>query len=175
MGQEATGLMRYGSPKERAIELSAVIARRRERLGALLTEIEHRRRELFDIRLQLRNNGLPLLLMATGLGGIVAFSLGARARRVHNEQRLVARFRRAKKAVSRALKDPDRVAAPPPDLGKKVLVAIASAVATTLVTAVVKRIVEEVIVPPARAGAHEIRRAALPESTRMTPRPVLRG
>lgn len=171
MGQEATGLMRYGSPKERAIELSMAISQQRDRLGMILSELEHRRRDLFDIRLQLRRNAVPLMLLAAGIGGVIAASLGMRAKRIRNERRLVARFHRARRAVSRAIQDPDRVAAPPPDLGKKLLIGIASAAATTLVTAVVKRIVEEVVLPPARAGARDIARAALP-AKRMTPRPL---
>lgn len=186
MGQKAISLMRYGSPKERAIELTSAIAQSRDRLGLILSELERRRRDLFDIRLQLRRNAIPLVMLVAGIGGIVALSLNMRAKRMRNERRLVARFHRARRAVSRAVRDPDRVAAPPPDLGKKVLIAVASAAATTLVTAVVKRIVEVVVVPPAREGVGEIRRAMLParrmpateavrpRSQRMTPRAVAR-
>lgn len=187
MGQEATSLMRYGSPKERAIELTGAIAQSRERLGLILSELERRRRDLFDVRLQLRRNAVPLVLLAAGIGGMMALSLSMRRKRIRNERRLVARFHRARKALRRAVQDPDRVAAPPPDIGKKVLIAIASAAATTLVTAVVKRIVEVVVLPPAREGVGDIRRAALPAlppketervrspSQRMTPRMVSRS
>lgn len=174
MGQEASSLMRYGSPKERAIELSMAIRGQRDRLGVILAELEHRRRELFDIPLQVKRNAVPLVLLAAALGGILATTLSMRARRIRKERRLVARFHRARRAIGRAIQDPDRVAAPPPDMGKKLIIAIASATATTLVTVVVKRIVEEVIVPPAQRGARELRAAALP-AKRTTPREVGRG
>lgn len=184
MGQEATSLMRHGAPKERAIELTSSIANSRDRLGLILSELERRRRDLMDVRLQIRRNAIPLLLMAAGIGGVIALSLSMRKTRIRNERRLGARFHRARRALSRAVKDPDRVAAPPPDLGKKVLIGVASAAATTLVTAVVRRIVEVVLVPEARKGAREIKRTALPrrealparthtpQTTRMTPRPM---
>lgn len=170
MGQETTSLIRYGSPKERVIELSMAIRERRHRLGAILDEMDLRRRDLFDIKRQLRENAVPLVLLAAGIGGLVALGLNLRSRRIHNERRLVSRLRRARHAIGRAMKEPDRVAAPPPDVGKKLLIAIASAAATTLVTVVVKRIAEEVVVSPARTGGRTIARA-LP-TRRMSPRPV---
>lgn len=149
MGQDAqTELMRY-EPRfgDRALQLSETIAHRRERLGFILSELDRRRRDLFDVRKQLRQNAKPLLLILGGVGCAVALALVLRARRHRYEQRLSQRVSKAAAAMRRAVRDPDRVAAPPPDLGKKVLIAVASGAATTLVTAVVKRWAEAFLVP----------------------------
>lgn len=177
MGQDAqTQLTRY-EPRfgDRAMQLSEAIAFRRERLGFILAELDRRRRDFFDVRKQLRQNVKPLLLLLGGVGCAVALGLVMRSRRHRNERRLSQRVSKATAALRRAVKDPDRVAAPPPDLGKKVLIAVASGAATTLVTAVVKRWVEVFVVP--RVGREREReRMALPAAveTRASPREVRR-
>lgn len=171
MGQEAqTELMRY-EPRfgDRAMMLSESIARRRERLGVILSELDRRRRDFFDVRKQLRKNAVPLILLAGGLAGAIALGIVLGIKRRRSEQRLTRRASKAVAAFRRAVKDPDRVAAPPPDLGKKVLIAVASAAASALAAAVVKRWAEAFVLPlrreEPRVGTER------PEGTLLLPRP----
>lgn len=173
MGQkEQTELMRY-EPRfgDRAIHLSESIARRRERLGVILAELDRRRRDFFDVRKQMRKNAVPLVLMLVGVGGAVALGLVLRARRRRYERRLPQRVSRVTAAFRRAVKDPDRVAAPPPYLGKSMLIAVASAAASALAAAVVKRWAETFLVP---ARSREQQRLERPESSLLLPRPEAR-
>lgn len=179
--QAPTVLTRYAkAPGDRLMELSEMIAHRRETLGHILSELDRRRRDLFDVRKQLRQNAKPLLLVLGGIGCAVALGIVLGARRRKYERRLSSRVSKATAAVRRAMKDPDRVASPPPDLGKKVLIAVASGAASTLVTAVVKRWAETFIVQrPSREERylrerHESARGMLPMSRRETPRPMVR-
>ncbi len=166
-GQQAqTSLTRYArAPGDRLMELSETIAHRRETLGSILAELDRRRRDLFDVRKQLRQNAKPLLLVLGGIGCAVAVGIVLGARRRRYERRFTTRVSKATAALRRAMKDPDRVASPPPDLGKKVLIAVASGAASTLVTAVVKRWAETFIVKrPSREERYALAHRREPES-----------
>jgi hypothetical protein len=165
MGEAATGLTLHGSAEARAIELDLSIAATRARLGSLLEELDRRRRQAIDVPAQIRKNAKPLLVAAAGVAALVGLSIALRIARHRRRDRPIERVRRLGRAVGRMIDDPDRVAAPPPNFAAKVLMAVATTAATTLAATAVKRSVENVILPPAREGAIELR-SMLPPSPR---------
>jgi hypothetical protein len=103
----------------------------RGELGALVSELDRRRHELFDLRLQARRHPAALAVAAGVaallVGGLVALSLRARQAR----RRPTARAREAHQALSRLLAHPHRVAAEP-NVGAKLLVAVGTAAGSVL-------------------------------------------
>lgn len=169
MGEAAPGLTLYGSPEARAVELDFSIAATRMRLGSLIEELDRRRRRAMDVSTQLRANAKPLLLAAGGIAVLVGISIGLRVARNRRRNRPIERVRRFGRAVSRMIDDPDRVAAPPPDPTARILMAMATTAATTIVAAAVKRTFEAMLLPPARAGAAELRTLLPPAPKEMDP------
>lgn len=85
------GILDTSAPAE-AVE--ADIARSRERLGALLDELNRRRHDLFDVRLQLRRHALSFALAAGAVVALAAAVIGTAVRRRRRRRRLVERVRR---------------------------------------------------------------------------------
>lgn len=83
----------------------------RSDLGLLVSELDRRRHEAFDLQLQARRHPVALIVAASAaalvLGGLVALALRARRRR-HDP---VVRARQVRRAVARLVDHPDRVAA----------------------------------------------------------------
>lgn len=128
--------------------VSTEIATLRDELGGLVGELDRRRREAFDLRLQARRHPVALAVTVTAValvvGGVVAIAVRAR----HERRRPSVRAAEARRALSRIFAHPERVGARP-SVAQKVLAAALAAAATTLV----KRIVERRVVPPRDARA----------------------
>ena len=139
--------MTAGGPREHARELETEIEVLRGDLGDLVSELDRRRRELLDVRLQLQRHpvavGAAGLTVALAVGGAVALVITARRRR----RRPVERARRLGHAVSRMIEAPHRVAREP-SVAEKILAAAGTAAASILV----KRIMDRATAPVARAA-----------------------
>lgn len=112
----------------------------RAELGSLVSELDRRRHELVDVRLQLRRHP-GVVLAAAGvaallLGGAVAVSVRNRRRRA----RPAFRAQEARRALARLLDHPHRVAAEP-SMGVK----IATAVGVAAGSAVARRLAERLV------------------------------
>lgn len=82
----------------------------RIRLDTVLAELDHRRHELTDWRLQLRRHWKKLALVG---GGVLALVGGLAALRSHRRalrNRPLEKLRRLREAVARMVDDPDAVA-----------------------------------------------------------------
>jgi hypothetical protein len=85
----------------------------RRDLGELVSELDRRRRELVDVRLQLRRHPV-VVVAAVGVGALLLGGLLARAVRDRRRRsRPALRAREARRALSRLLEHPQRVAAEP--------------------------------------------------------------
>jgi hypothetical protein len=112
----------------------------RSELGGLVSELDRRRHELLDVRLQLRRHP-GVVLAAAGaaallLGGAVAVAVRNRRRR----SRPAVRAQEARRALARLLEHPHRVATEP-SMG----VRIATAVGVAAGSAVARRVAERLV------------------------------
>jgi hypothetical protein len=133
--------MKDGSP-ESVTRVSGEIEALRNDIGSLVGELDRRRHELFDLRLQARRH--PTAVIGIGVaaalvvGGLVA--LAVRSRR--EAQRPSRRAREAARALSRLMEHPDRVAAEQ-SVRDRVLAAAGIAAGTALA----KRLVDRLVAP----------------------------
>ena len=76
---KGTTFLNESSPRETARQLEGEIVRLREELGGLVGELDRRRHELLDVKLQLRRHPLAASLVALPLvaaaGGLVALGI----------------------------------------------------------------------------------------------------
>jgi hypothetical protein len=113
----------------------------REELDVLLAELDHRRRELLNVRFQLRRHSLGTALTAMALVGAAAGAVWVSVWHQRRRPRLSARPDRLREGISRTTEHPERVAAAPTMAGK-ILTAAASAAVASLVRKGVGRLLE---------------------------------
>jgi hypothetical protein len=103
------GADRVSAPAPEAV--AGDIDRLRGELGRLVSELDRRRHEALDVRLQVRRHPLVAVAVAAAaaavLGGVIALAVRRRRRR-HDP---VRRAREVRGALGRLLDHPDRVAA----------------------------------------------------------------
>lgn len=133
-GSAAEGI----SPRENARQLEGEIAVLRDELTGLVAELDRRRHELTDFKLQARRHVLGLTLTGASLlasaAGFVWLSVWHSRRR----SQTTARMRRLQEAVSRMVNRPDRVAAEP-GIPARILTAAANAAVATAIKKVLER------------------------------------
>jgi hypothetical protein len=120
--------------------LEAEVDEVRNELTALVAELDRRRHELFDVRLQVRRHIWPVALGALVMGATAAGAITLGVRRTRRQQGLTVRGRRIGQAVSRLLDRPERVAVEPTVL-ERIAVAAGSAAAVYVVKLVLNRVV----------------------------------
>jgi len=119
-------------------EIESDIEHLRRRLDRSLAELDRRRHELTDVRLQVRRH--PMVAVAAGvtvlalLGGI-AYAVWASRQR----NKPVSKARRLKHALSRMIDEPHKVAKSEPTVPEKILAAAGTAAATILVKKMMER------------------------------------
>jgi hypothetical protein len=143
------------TPRARSQALAGEVAIVREELDVLLAELDRRRRDLLNVRLQLRRHGVGTALTALALVGAAAgvgwLSVWHRRRR----RRLSAPADRLREGISRMTEHPERVAAAPTMAGK-ILTAAASATVASLVRKGLGRLLEsQRDIPGPEPGGHE--------------------
>jgi hypothetical protein len=130
-----------GEPRKMARELETEITEIRTRLDRSLAELDRRRHELTDVRLQVRRH--PMVAVAAGatllalLGGVAYAVWAARQR-----NKPVSKARRLKHAFSRMMDEPQKVAKSEPTVPEKILAAAGTAAATILVKKMMERAFE---------------------------------
>ena len=135
------------SDEARAERLQHEIESVRENLGGLVSELDHRRHEAFDVGLQLRQHAVPLIIAGTALLGVTAGGVTLAIRRSRARNSFPARALRLGQAFKRMAEHPERQAAPPPNLGLKILAAAGAAAASMLARRLMQRLLAS---PPAR-------------------------
>lgn len=119
------------NPMQRARAIEGEIDDIRRRLDRDLSELDRRRHEATDWRLQLKRH--PQLIAGVGIGalalvgGLVALSI-AQHRRDHPRRKA----QRIGLALRRGYENPEKVARPEPSVVVKVLAAVATTVGTSL-------------------------------------------
>jgi hypothetical protein len=107
-------------------QLETEIAELRDELGALVAELDARRHELFDVRLQLRRHAGRLVLTGLALSAVVGGVVWLGVRRARRRQNVVSRAGRLREGIARVVERPERLAVEP-TLGSKLLAVAASA------------------------------------------------
>lgn len=132
--------------EDRVGRVSGEIDSLRGELGALVAELDRRRHEALDLRLQVRRHPVAAALVAVALaaavGGLVAFAVRDRRRR----RRPSVRARETRRAIARLLSEPERVAAEPSAASRALGVA-----ATAAATALARQLLQGRAAKPARA------------------------
>lgn len=119
------------APQERARELVSEIEDIRHRLDETVSELDRRRHEATDLRLQLKRH--PAIVVGAGVGLLaVASSFVALALVARRRERPASKARSLRRALGRAYENPHKVARPEPGVAMKVLAAIATTVGTSL-------------------------------------------
>jgi hypothetical protein len=123
------------SPEELEQEVTEI----RVGMNGLMRELDRRRHDLFDWRLQLRNYAVPLGVGAVALicavGGFTAVTVSRKRRRT----RLLAKIESFQQALSRMVAHPELVARPRQSLAKTAVSATASALLGAAARAAVAR------------------------------------
>jgi hypothetical protein len=145
MGQGTNGVDISSPPPE---TLEREVEAIRGSLDGIVSELDRRRHELTDWRLQLRRHRGKLAVAAGGLVAIIAGFIAFTTVRHRRRERLLGRAQRMRRAMARMIEDPDKVAKPTPSVGHKIAAAAGSAIAV----AVVKRLSQQFI-PPTKVQA----------------------
>jgi hypothetical protein len=148
--------MKDGSP-ELVRRVSGEIDALRGDIGNLVAELDRRRHEMFDLRLQARRHPVVVAAAAAGaalvLGGLVAYAV----REGRERRRPIRRAREVRRAMSRLMEHPYDVAAKP-NVAEKILMAAGVAAGTALA----KRIVERAVATAPRSAPRAAAAAPAP-------------
>ena len=117
----------------------------REEIGDLVGELDRRRRELFDLRLQLKRHPVTIPLAGLAVAVILGGAVALLVRNEQRKQRPSYKVRQLRRAFGRMMEHPERVGRGEPPPVEKILVAIGTAAATLLV----KRALERAVPRPA--------------------------
>ena len=139
MGKRASSLERASyddhrseASPETVRELGASIDALRDDLGGLVAELDRRRHELLDVKLQARRHAVGIAAGSVSLAGAATAMVWLAMWRARKRRTLGARANRLGEAISRMVDRPERVAAEQTVLGKILTTAATAAVATTI-------------------------------------------
>jgi hypothetical protein len=138
--------------------LGAEIAEIRDELGGLVAELDRRRHDLLDVRLQLRRHGPAVAAVVISFIGAAAGVVWLGVWRARKRQTLMSRAARVGRAVKGMIDSPERAAAiaPHPMVGR-ILTTAATTVAGTAVHWALTRTLEALRESAAEARARDHR------------------
>lgn len=113
----------------------------REEIGDIVGELDRRRRELFDLRLQLRRHPVAVPLAGVAVAVVLGASVALLVRNERRKRRPSHKVRQLRRAMGRMMAHPERVGRGEPPPGEKILAAIGTAAATLLVRRALERAV----------------------------------
>jgi hypothetical protein len=113
----------------------------RDHLGDLLTELNRRRRDALNIRLQMQRRPAAVVLAAVAVVGALAGIVVLAVHRRHRRRSLGGRADRMRVALRAIASHPELLAQREPTVSRKVAAAGGSAVASVLGKALAKRLV----------------------------------
>jgi len=135
MGEGKTDVNVEASPEFLEQEVQAI----RGNVTQIASELDLRRHELFDWRLQLRKHASAIALAATAAALLIGGTIGWRTWR--RRSRPLNKARQLRLAFSRVVAHPERVARPSPSLGTKALSAAVTGSVGVLAKSLTQRIV----------------------------------
>lgn len=146
------------SPRENSRQLEGEIAVLRDELAVLVAELDRRRHELTDFKLQARRHAVGAALTGAGLLMSAAGFVWLSTWRGRRRSKATARMDRLREAVSRMVDRPDRVAAEP-GIPVKILTAAANAAVATAIKKALERGFQRAM--SSRTGPPPLRKAVV--------------
>jgi len=134
-----------GEGTDHVKEIAQEIDELRDEMTPLITELDRRRRDALDWRLQARQHLLPVSVAALAIAGLAGYAIWSSVHERHERHRAVVKARRLRTAVGRMIDEPERVAAADPSGMRAIGVAIARTAATTAASIVVRKAVERYV------------------------------
>lgn len=113
----------------------------RDHLGALVSELDRRRRDAMDLKLQFRRRPVTLVLAAVAAVGMLAGAVALVVVHWHHRRSLVGRADRMRVALRRVARRPELLAEPEPTVRHKIAAAGGTALASVLAKHLAKRLV----------------------------------
>jgi hypothetical protein len=143
---EGADLVRNGAPGPGDVHrVAGEIDVLRHELGGLVTELDRRRHEALDLRLQVRRHPVLVATVVTVTALLVGGAVALVVREARERKRPARRAREIRDALGRLVDHPREIASQP-SIGNKIATAVGVALATTLA----KRLLDR-SVPPARS------------------------
>lgn len=135
MGEGTVGVVEEKKP---AREIEREIEHLRTRLDRSLAELDRRRHELTDVRLQLRRH--PQVFIGAGAAvALVVGGIGFALWRSHRREELPQKARRVRIAFGRAVDKPEKVARGEAPAWEKILAAVGTTIAVSLTKKMLER------------------------------------
>jgi hypothetical protein len=123
-------------------ELEREVDRIRGNIGELIRELNHRRHEAMDLRLQLREHAGRVLLVGAVVVATIAGGIALVIARVRRRRSIRVRVGQLRAALRRLSKHPERLASDKgPSVSRKVAAAGGSAIASVLGKRLARRLV----------------------------------
>ena len=121
--------------------LEREVDRIRNNIGALVRELNHRRHQAFDLKLQFRQHAGRLVLAGVAVASLIAGTIVLAAVRLRRRRSVKTRMTRLREALRRIAAHPERVAERQPNVPRKLLAAGGTAIASALGKRLAKRLV----------------------------------
>jgi hypothetical protein len=135
--------------REKVESLEKDVERIRDNIGALVGELNQRRHDAFDLKLQFRRHTRGFVVVVAALAASIAGAIALAISRRHRRRSLTGRLRRLRAALHHMRRTAGRIVAHPDRLGqgpsvtRKVAAAGGAAMASVLGKRLAKRLVSE--------------------------------
>ena len=117
------------------------VDRIRSNIGELIRELNHRRHEAFDLRLQFQRHAARVILAGAAMVAVFAGAIALAVARRRRRRSIGARVTRLRAALRRISAHPEDLAGRQPSVTRKVAAAGGSAVASVLGKRLARRLV----------------------------------
>lgn len=115
----------------------------RNDLDRLVGELDRRRHEMFDVKLQLRRHAVPLAVTGATIVGVVGGLITLSVLWARHKRKPLTKARRFRAALARMIDNPDRVAKETPNPLLKILTAAGTTVASVIAKRLAVRFLEQ--------------------------------
>lgn len=117
------------------------VDRIRNNIGELIRELNYRRHEAFDLKLQFQRHAARVILAGVGMFAVVAGAIALAVARRRRQRSIGARVTRLRAALRRISAHPEELAGRQPSVSRKVAAAGGGAIASVLGKRLAKRLV----------------------------------
>ncbi len=150
MGEGTVGLVVKEAEAKPAREIEREIEHLRTRLDRSLSELDRRRHELTDLKLQVRKH--PQIFIGAGAAAaLIVGGIGFAIWRANKRDEVPQKARRLRIAFGRAVDQPEKVARGEAPAWEKILAAVGTTIAVSLTKKMLERAWASVPPPPRRA------------------------